>query len=70
MTPEDASVGLSIVVPVYRGAATVGRLVEALSALRPAGGLEIILVNDGSPDDSGDVCRRLAETVTVPLTYI
>ena len=70
MKPEDHPVGLSIVVPVYRGAATVGRLVEALSALRPAGGLEIVLVNDGSPDESGDVCRRLAETATVPLTYI
>jgi undecaprenyl-phosphate 4-deoxy-4-formamido-L-arabinose transferase len=63
-------VGLSIVVPVYRGAATVGRLVEALSALKPAGGIEIVLVNDGSPDESGDVCRRLAETATVPLTYL
>lgn len=63
-------VGLSIVVPVYRGSATVGRLVEALSALKPAGGIEIILVNDGSPDDSGDVCRRLTETATVPLTYL
>ncbi|TCI00356.1 glycosyltransferase [Roseococcus sp. SYP-B2431] len=75
MNPEDdpvgpSFIGLSIVVPVYRGAATVGRLVEALSKLRPAGGLEIILVNDGSPDESGDVCRRLAETATVPLTYI
>lgn len=70
MNPEGHPVGLSIVVPVYRGATTIGRLVEALSVLRPAGGLEIILVNDGSPDDSGDVCRRLAETATVPLTYI
>ena len=50
-------VGLSIVVPVYRGATTVGRLVEALSALQPAGGLEIVLVNDGSPDNSAEVCR-------------
>jgi undecaprenyl-phosphate 4-deoxy-4-formamido-L-arabinose transferase len=70
MKTEDHLVGLSIVIPVYRGAATIGRLVEALSALRPAGGLEIILVNDGSPDESGDVCRRLAETAAVPLTYI
>lgn len=68
--PRDGFQGLSIVVPVYRGAATVGRLVEALSALRPAGGIEIILVNDGSPDNSGDVCRRLIETATVPLTYV
>jgi len=70
MTTQDHPVGLTIVVPVYRGASTVGRLVEALSLLKPAGGIEIILVNDGSPDDSGDVCRRLAETATVPLTYI
>ncbi|MBB3898015.1 glycosyltransferase family 2 protein [Roseococcus suduntuyensis] len=70
MTETQYPVGLSIVVPVYRGAATVGKLVEALSALKPAGGIEIVLVNDGSPDDSGDVCRRLAETATVPLTYI
>jgi undecaprenyl-phosphate 4-deoxy-4-formamido-L-arabinose transferase len=63
-------VGLSIVVPVYRGAATVGALVAALSDLRPEGGIEVILVNDGSPDNSGDVCRELARTATVPLTYI
>jgi undecaprenyl-phosphate 4-deoxy-4-formamido-L-arabinose transferase len=63
-------VGLSIVVPVYRGAATVGKLVEALSDLRPEGGLEVILVNDGSPDDSGDVCQALLGTATIPLTYI
>ncbi|MDO9708221.1 glycosyltransferase family 2 protein [Paracraurococcus lichenis] len=64
------AVGLSIVVPVYRGAATVGRLVEALSRLEPAGGIEIVLVNDGSPDNSGDVCRALARNATVPLTYL
>jgi undecaprenyl-phosphate 4-deoxy-4-formamido-L-arabinose transferase len=63
-------VGLSIVVPVYRGAATVGALVAALSELSPEGGLEIVLVNDGSPDNSGDVCRALQKAATVPLTYI
>ena len=68
--PALHPVGLSIVVPVYRGAATVGRLVEALAALDAAGGLEVVLVNDGSPDNSGDVCRALAATATIPLTYI
>ena len=70
LPPAQPPVGLSIVVPVYRGAATIGALVEALSALRPAGGLEIVLVNDGSPDNSGEVCRALQKTATVPVTYI
>jgi undecaprenyl-phosphate 4-deoxy-4-formamido-L-arabinose transferase len=61
---------LSIVVPVYNGASTVGRLVEALGALDVPGGLEIVLVNDGSPDDSAAVCRRLLETAPVPMTYV
>ena len=68
--PASPEIGLSIVVPVYRGAATVGTLVAALSVLHPAGGIEIVLVNDGSPDNSGDVCRALAARATVPLTYI
>ncbi len=62
--------GLSIVVPVYRGAATVASLVHALAALRPAGGMEVVLVNDGSPDNSGDVCRALVEEAVMPITYI
>jgi glycosyltransferase involved in cell wall biosynthesis len=67
---QSVGIGLSIVVPVYRGAATIGRLVDALSALRPAGGLEIVLVNDGSPDNSGDVCQDLVQRAVVPLTYV
>jgi undecaprenyl-phosphate 4-deoxy-4-formamido-L-arabinose transferase len=67
---QQVGVGLSIVIPVYRGAATIGQLVKALSALRPAGGLEIVLVNDGSPDDSAEVCRELVQRTAVPLIYV
>src|SRR5271166_2677842 len=67
---QYVGIGLSIVIPVYRGATTIGRLVEALSALRPAGGLEIVLVNDGSPDNSGEVCQELVHRAKMPLTYI
>ena len=71
VSPAGArGVGLSIVVPVYRGANTVGRLVAALSELHPVGGLEVVLVNDGSPDNSGEVCRELVRTATIPLIYI
>jgi undecaprenyl-phosphate 4-deoxy-4-formamido-L-arabinose transferase len=63
-------IGLSIVIPVYRGAATIGCLVDTLSQLRPEGGLEIVLVNDGSPDNSNEVCQQLVRRATVPLTYV
>jgi undecaprenyl-phosphate 4-deoxy-4-formamido-L-arabinose transferase len=69
-TPFEPGIGLSIVVPVYRGATTIGKLVAELSRLDPAGGLEIILVNDGSPDNSDEICRSLLTDATVPLTYI
>ena len=62
--------GLTIVIPVYRGASTIGQVVAELSALNPEGGMEIILVNDGSPDNSGDVCRSLLPTASVPIVYI
>ena len=68
--PAPSGLGLSIVVPVYRGAATVGRLVAALSELQPEGGLEIVLVNDGSPDNSAAVCEDLVRSATVPIVYI
>jgi undecaprenyl-phosphate 4-deoxy-4-formamido-L-arabinose transferase len=68
--PEARRPGLSIVVPVYRGEATVGRLVEALSRLEVEGGLEVILVNDGSPDNSGAVCRDIVAAATVPVTLV
>ena len=68
--PQPTRFGLSIVVPVYRGAATIGRLVDALGELAPVGGLEVVLVNDGSPDTSGDVCRDLIATARLPLVYV
>jgi undecaprenyl-phosphate 4-deoxy-4-formamido-L-arabinose transferase len=61
---------LSIVIPVYNGAGSVGELVAALSALRIAGGHEIVLVNDGSPDNSLAVCRALVDEARVPITLV
>ncbi len=61
---------LSIVVPVYNGAATVGELVEALRSLDLVDRLEIILVVDGSPDDSLEVCKRLAAEPGAPVTVV
>ncbi len=62
---------LSIVVPVYNGAKSIAELVHALESLDIEGGHEIVLVNDGSPDDSLVVCLQLlAEGKTVPITLV
>jgi glycosyltransferase involved in cell wall biosynthesis len=61
---------LSVVVPVYRGATTVGDLVRAVGELHVPGGHEIVLVNDGSPDNSLEVCRELLRTCPIPITII
>ena len=54
---------LSVCVPVYNGAATVGPLVEEIHSHLGHLSLEIILVNDGSPkDDSERVCAELARS--------
>ncbi|MEZ5538755.1 MAG: glycosyltransferase family 2 protein [Pseudomonadales bacterium] len=61
---------LSIVVPVYNGASSIGVLVDALAKLEVEGGLEIVLVNDGSPDNSLAVCRELCQKNAVALTVV
>ncbi|HVM78963.1 MAG TPA: glycosyltransferase family 2 protein [Stellaceae bacterium] len=64
----DHAYALSIVIPVYCGAKSIGELVHALEDLTIAGGHEIVLVVDGSPDDSLEVCRGLVATARVPIT--
>ena len=54
---------VSVVVPVYNGSRTLPELVARLSAVLPVctAGWEIILVDDGSADDSWETICRLAE---------
>lgn len=71
--PQDSGsspFALSIVVPVYNGADSVPALVAALAALEVPGGLEVVLVNDCSPDNSLEVCRRLAQEASIALTVV
>jgi glycosyltransferase involved in cell wall biosynthesis len=53
---------LSVIVPVYRGEDTLVMLVERLSKVLPslAEKYEIIMVHDGSPDNSWQVIQSLA----------
>lgn len=52
---------LSVVIPVYKGARTITELVEKLQDELNKYDFEIILVNDGSPDNSEQVCLTLKE---------
>ncbi|MGC2200477.1 MAG: glycosyltransferase family 2 protein [Stellaceae bacterium] len=72
VNPEVATprLTLSIVIPVYNGAKSVAELVGALEALSIEGGHEIVLVNDGSLDNSLDICRSLVDRARVPITLV
>ena len=51
---------LCVIVPVYKAAATLDRCVASVLAQQVAGGLHCILVDDGSPDESGGLCDAWA----------
>lgn len=53
---------ISVIIPVYRGEALIESLVERLAKSLPkfSKKYEVLLVNDGSPDNSWDVIQKLA----------
>jgi undecaprenyl-phosphate 4-deoxy-4-formamido-L-arabinose transferase len=61
---------LSVVIPVYRGADTIAPLARQIARLDVEGGLELVLVNDGSPDDSAGVILNLVDELAIPVVAI
>ena len=59
-SPAQPNPSLSIVVPVYRSAAILPDLVARIESALAGYEKELILVNDGSPDNSAEVVRELA----------
>ena len=59
--PPPGAVRLSVVVPAYREGAGVARTVEqlrlALAEVADSGGLEVVVVDDGSDDDTAEHAR-------------
>jgi undecaprenyl-phosphate 4-deoxy-4-formamido-L-arabinose transferase len=68
--PAEARFALSIVIPVYNGANSVPVLIAALQDLSIVGGHEIVLVNDGSSDNSLAVCQEIVRKARVPITLV
>ena len=64
------SLSLSFVIPLYNSAATIVYLVRDIEALGIEGGHEVVLVNDGSADQTSIVCRELVRTSRIPITLV
>lgn len=70
---------ISVVIPTYNRASVLEMTLRALSKQRlapvsgqePQGGeaFEVIVVDDGSSDDTPQLCRRLGESFPVPFQY-
>ena len=50
---------LSVIIPVYHGAVTIQKLVDTAQEQLKAYSFEIVLINDGSKDDSEKICLEL-----------
>jgi glycosyltransferase involved in cell wall biosynthesis len=61
---------LSLVIPVYNGSRTIGALVEQITKIFGSTSFEIILVNDGSEDDSETVCAELVKKFPRNVTFV
>jgi len=61
---------LSVLIPIYNGALTLRPLVHELARLEVKGGLEIILIDDGSSDESATVIKSLIHEIDVPVTAL
>jgi undecaprenyl-phosphate 4-deoxy-4-formamido-L-arabinose transferase len=70
MSVERTTPDLSLVIPVYNGSRTIGPVVECITTVFASAPFEIVLVNDGSEDDSEMVCAKLAEKFPQSVTFV
>lgn len=59
LPPQSEKIRLTVVVPTYNEADNLPRMAAALFAL-PITGLQLLVVDDNSPDGTGDVADQLA----------
>ena len=60
---SGSGIKISVVIPAYQSAGTIGRLVESLDARTlPQHEFEVVVVDDGSTDGTSDTVRRLQES--------
>ncbi len=63
-------VQLSFVIPVYNGSATIGDVVRRIHEVYDDLSIEVVLVNDGSRDETEEVCSRLQASYPTTLSFL
>jgi glycosyltransferase involved in cell wall biosynthesis len=61
---------LSLVIPVYNGSRTIGPLVEQIVKIFASTSFEVVLVNDGSQDESEKTCVDLVAKFPRNVTFV
>ena len=61
---------ISVVIPVYNGAMTIEPLVDTLVDGLASYKLQVVLVNDGSKDNSHQVCEEIFHKYPNVVTYL
>jgi undecaprenyl-phosphate 4-deoxy-4-formamido-L-arabinose transferase len=69
-TPRNDGVEISFVIPVYNGASTIARVVEEIHECFADLPFEVVLVNDGSEDESERVCGELVRSHPGTVTFL
>ncbi|HOJ14231.1 MAG TPA: glycosyltransferase, partial [Deltaproteobacteria bacterium] len=65
MKPEDKPL-ISVVIPTYNRAELLEKSLESLTAQSlPKGRFEVIVIDDGSPDNTREVCEGFADRLTL-----
>jgi glycosyltransferase involved in cell wall biosynthesis len=70
MSEERDTPEISVVIPVYNGSRTIGPLVEQIEMIFATKPFEIVLVNDGSDDETEIVCAKLAKKFPQDVTFV
>ncbi len=68
--PERKTVELSVVIPVYNGSRTIEQVVDDLHAVLTSVPFEVVLVNDGSTDESEAACQKLVAKYPRTVSFI
>ncbi len=67
---ENRDIEITVVIPVYNGADTIGAVVERVRATFANLALQIVLVNDGSRDRSEEVCSALQQQFPSQIEFV